>query len=325
MRNTGSAGGSAPGGSGEAAAGRQTAFAFLAPAAAPVEIPAAAVDRGAPAGPTDPRDLSASGAPRGVPLAPARAQAARRAEAPRPRAPQEPLPMGLPDEAARARLENRIAAHLTRGRLALAVTDNRYTMIAVKRERGLYRVRLHKMFLDAEPAVLRALGRYIADNDRRASLFLGRYIDANQERIRRQDPRRPKRVVIETSGEVHDLAVIFDELNRRFFGGRIDAQITWGNGRCRRPRRHGSIKMGSYSVEDRLIRVHPSLDRPFVPRYFVEWIVYHEMLHQVFDIPIVKGRRQFHTRKFREAEARFPRHEQAARWEKEHLAELLHY
>ena len=43
--------------------------------------------------------------------------------------------------------------------------------------------------------------------------------------------------------------------------------------------------MGSYSVEDRLIRIHPTLDRPDVPRYYVAWIVYHEMLHQSTAFP----------------------------------------
>ncbi|MBI5481128.1 MAG: hypothetical protein HY906_19885 [Deltaproteobacteria bacterium] len=250
---------------------------------------------------------------------------ARRADAPRLNAAQEPLAIGLPDEAARARLEDRIAAHLTKGRLSLAITDNCYTMIAVKRGRGTYRVRLHHMFLGADPVVVRALARYIADNDRRASGLLGRYIDAHQGHIHREERKAPPPLVIETRGQVHDLQAVFDELNARFFGGAIHARITWGGGRRRRARRHSSIKMGSYSVEDRLIRVHPSLDRPFVPRTFVEWIVYHEMLHQVFAIPVVRGRRQFHTRRFREAEARFPRHAEAARWEKEHLSQLLQY
>jgi hypothetical protein len=294
--------------------GEQIPFAF-----APAVTPAA------PTPVTIPPLVAAPGAVATPPAANPPRVAPRRADAPRVNAAQEPLAIGLPDEAARARLEDRIAAHLTKGRLALAITDNCYTMIAVKRGRGTYRVRLHHMFLAAEPVVVRALARYIADNDRRASGLLGRYIDEHQANIRREERKAPPRLVIETRGEVHDLKAIFDELNARFFGGTIQARITWGGTRQRRPRRHNSIKMGSYSVEDRLIRVHPSLDRPFVPRYFVDWIVFHEMLHQVFAIPVVHGRRQFHTRRFREAEARFPRHAESARWEKQHLAQLLQY
>jgi predicted metal-dependent hydrolase len=232
-------------------------------------------------------------------------------------------------EAARQALEHRIAQHVPEARLALAVTDNRYTMISVKREKGLYRLRLHHMFLDAEPEVVRALGKYVARNDRDASRLLGHFIDINQRKIRRQRRhlRRPPAVTIETRGEVHDLQDIYDDLNLRYFADCIDARITWGqrNPPGAKRRRRNSIKMGSYSVEDRLIRIHPSLDRMFVPREFVEWIVYHEMLHQKHDIPIIGGRRIFHTEEFMAEEASFEHYEDARQWERDNLDRLLHY
>ena len=83
--------------------------------------------------------------------------------------------------------------------------------------------------------------------------------------------------------------------------------------------------MGSYSVEDRLIRIHASLDRPFVPRLFVEWIVYHEMLHQKHDIPVVGGRRQFHTPEFLAEEATYEHFHRMSRWERENLDKILSY
>jgi hypothetical protein len=211
------------------------------------------------------------------------------------------------------------------GRVALAVTDNRYTMISVKREKGpLYRVRLHHMFLQAEIHIVRTLARYIAQNDAGASNDLGRFIDRNQLKIRKVRRRKPVAVTLETVGEVHDLQDIYDGLNRRYFGSGIEARITWGQRSAKR-RRRNSIKMGSYSVEDRLIRIHPSLDRKFVPRFFVEWIVYHEMLHQVHDIPLIGGRRIFHTPAFLAQETQFEHFERARRWEREYLNRILHY
>jgi predicted metal-dependent hydrolase len=231
-------------------------------------------------------------------------------------------------ETARKQLEQRIAQHVPEGRLALAVTDNRYTMISVKREKGLFRLRLHHMFLEAEAEVVRALGRYVSRNDRDASRMLGRFIDINQRKIRRARPlRRPPAVTIETLGEVYDLQELYNDLNRRYFADCIEARITWGQ----RPppgakrRRRNSIKMGSYSVEDALIRIHPSLDRQFVPRMFVQWIVYHEMLHQKHAIPVVGGRRQFHTPEFLAEEAVFEHFERARQWERDNLDRLLHY
>jgi predicted metal-dependent hydrolase len=239
----------------------------------------------------------------------------------------EAEPVSSDDDSARKALEVQIAQHMPDGRLALAVTDNRYTMISVKREKGLFRLRLHHMFLHAEAEVVRALGRYVALNDREASRLLGQFIDINQRKIRRARRARPISVTIETRGEVHDLQSIYDVLNQRYFAGCIDARITWGQRQTpgARKRRRNSIKMGSYSVEDRLIRIHPSLDRLFVPRTFVEWIVYHEMLHQKHDIPVVGGRRQFHTPEFLAEEATFDEYDRARLWERENLDRLLLY
>jgi hypothetical protein len=226
-------------------------------------------------------------------------------------------------------LERRIRAHLAKGRVAVTLTDNRYTMISVRRDvavRGgpVYRVRLHYMFVEAPPVVTRALARYIALNDGDASRMLGDFIDENQGVIRRAHRRSPAPLTLETCGEFFDLQAVFDDVNRGYFAGRIDARITWGP-RGGRKRRRTSIKMGSYSVEDRLIRIHPSLDRRFVPRFFLEWIVYHEMLHQVHDIPIVAGRRQFHTPEFVEQERQFDHYERSRQWERSNLDRLLHY
>ena len=238
----------------------------------------------------------------------------------------------LPDEILEAQdsLERRIRAHLARGRVQVTLTDNRYTMISVRRIAGgkqvkdkRYEVRLHHMFADADPVITRALARYIADNDSDASRVLGDFIDENSGHVRGRARRTPTQVIF-TAGEHHDLRQIYDELNARYFGNRIDAAITWG-ARTGRPRRRNSIKMGSYSVEDRLIRIHRSLDRAFVPDFFVAWIVFHEMLHQVHDIRVKNGRREFHTKEFLADEAQFEAYEEAKRWEREHLDALLTY
>jgi hypothetical protein len=248
-------------------------------------------------------------------------------------------PAAMPGEILRAQdsLERRIRAHLSRGRVQVTLTDNRYTMISVRRlaarddrpgvgrSRGerRYEVRLHHMFADADPVITRALAHYIADNDADASRILGDFIDANAGHVRGRARRTPTQLIF-TAGEHHDLRAIFDELNARYFGNRIDAAITWG-ARSGRPRRRNSIKMGSYSVEDRLIRIHRSLDRAFVPRFFVAWIVFHEMLHQVHDIRVKNGRREFHSKEFLAAEAEFELYDQAKLWERRHLDALLTY
>jgi hypothetical protein len=184
------------------------------------------------------------------------ARPGRRAIKAPPRFDHPPLPLPHEvDESESAVLERRIQAHM-RGKLELTVTDNRTSIISVKRMGGVFRVRLHHMFLGADPRVLRSLGRYIEKADAESSLILEQYIEKHSHLI-----RDPAPVVqgeeIRTKGSVHDLQEIFDALNRRYFANGIKAKVTWGRPTSGPPRHHRSAKMGTYSVEDRIIHIHP--------------------------------------------------------------------
>jgi hypothetical protein len=227
----------------------------------------------------------------------------------------------------RTQLLARIQRQVGNGRVELEITDNFSTMISVRSEPGRYVLRLHHMFLHAGSEIVVALARYVERDDRAASRVLNRFIDGQAKSIRRSRRRRAPGPTLEPRGEAHDLRSIFDELNRGYFAGAIAAQITWGPrlSPALRGRQRRTLKMGSYCVEDRLIRIHPSLDRAEVPREFLAWIVYHEMLHQKHDIPLRGGRRQFHTPAFIADEACYEHIEIARRWEREHLDLLLSY
>lgn len=225
-------------------------------------------------------------------------------------------------EGARQMLERRLRAAFP-GPVLLAVTDNRHSMVSYARRGGILRARLHLMFLDAPAAVQEALVRYIVRGDREASLVVGRYIDANGHRIR---ATRPVLTPLCTKGQHHDLLKLFHEVNSKYFSGTVDALVSWGRRpRARRPRNRPrtSIKLGSYSAVGRLIRVHPSLDRSWVPRYFIQFIIYHEMLHHV--IPASRGasRALLHSPEFRLKEADFRHYERAVAWEKGHIGRIL--
>jgi hypothetical protein len=224
------------------------------------------------------------------------------------------------EDALRQWLQRRLSAYLKSGRARIIFTDNVHTMLSIKRGQGVYTLRMHRMFAAAPPAVLRAVARYAQSQDREAAALLRRYIDGNEHLIR--DAERPRALHLDTQGAHFNLQELFDELNARYFGGTIEARITWGPRSRRKPGRE-SIKLGSYSIEERLIRVHPVLDAADVPRFFVEWIIYHEMLHEVHDMPIVDGRRVYHTPEFRRAEALFDRYAEAVLWERTQVHKLL--
>lgn len=223
-------------------------------------------------------------------------------------------------EGARQALERRLGLAF-RGPVQLAVTDNRRRMVTRSQQHGVLKVRLHMMFLGAPERVLEALVRYVIDGDRDASEAVGGFIEANGHRIR---ATRPSRGPLRTKGRVHDLFAILSDVSERYLGSTpTDVVITWG----RRTHSYGegrkTIKLGSYSATERMIRVHPSLDKEWVPRYFLSYIVYHELLHHV--IPSVNdGKRVLlHTPDFLQKERQFRHYERAIAWERKHIHRLL--
>ena len=124
----------------------------------------------------------------------------------------------------------------------------------------------------------------------------------------------PKKVPIKTAGTYHDLRELHDAVNKEYFNGTIDAVITWGS---RSPR--SSVRrrtLGSYSERSHIIRINPVLDRKAVPRYFVVFIVYHEMLHAFLGTHLTGTRRSVHSREFRKQEKLFHEYEKAMAWER---------
>jgi hypothetical protein len=220
-------------------------------------------------------------------------------------------------EGARQALERRFKSAFP-GAVVLSITDNRHSIISHSCEGGILRARIHHMFLDAPTLVIDALVRYVIKGDRDASVYVGQFIELNGARL----ARRSRSVPLTTKGKHHDLLTMMQELNTRYFNGAMTAMITWGtSGKSSGARR--TIKLGSYNSVDRLIRVHPVLDRPWVPRYFVAFIVYHEMLHHVMPASRGLGRRMLHPPEFRARERGFKHFERACKWERSHLARLL--
>ena len=203
--------------------------------------------------------------------------------------------------------------------LALILTENRSVLLSFRRRGTLVHLRLHHMFLFAPVAVVQAVARTLRRTSRSADGEVRRFMNENLHRVRKVSPRLPALV---TGGSVHDLAVIYDGLNRTFFGGALEVPLTWGRGGGRA--RRGGLTFGSYDPVLRLIRIHPVLDRAEVPRYFLESVVYHEMLHHhLGGVPDAAGRTVYHSRAFRLAEARYPKHREALLWEKANLGRLL--
>jgi hypothetical protein len=214
-------------------------------------------------------------------------------------------------------------ADVTGKAIRLTVTDNRRTMLSVRRREGRLDLRVHHMFLHATDRVVRALARYVVRRDRRAGGVLDEFIAANHDRIG-ADARRP--AALRSDGAVYDLREILEHLARSYFDAEelTDVEITWGRrAQMPRRRRRRTIQLGTYMPEDRLIRVHPVLDQAWVPRFYVETVVFHELLHHAMPAVVRNGRHCYHTAAFRKRERAFPHHERAIAWEHANLDRLL--
>jgi hypothetical protein len=221
-------------------------------------------------------------------------------------------------EGARQALERKLRGAFP-GPVILSITDNRHSIITHRVQRGILHARVHHMFLNAPAHVLDALVRYVTRGDRDASAILGDYIDANGFRL----ARRKRNAPLVTRGKHQDLLTLFQDINERYFDGAVNALITWGKRPTSKAKRRRTIKLGSYSAVDRLIRVHPALDQKWVPRYFVAYIVYHEMLHHVIPGSRGLGRVNLHPPEFREREKQFRHFDRSIDWEKRHVGRLL--
>jgi hypothetical protein len=223
-------------------------------------------------------------------------------------------------EGARQALERKLMASFP-GLVILSITDNRHSIISRTASRGVLRARIHHMFLDAPQLIVDALVAYVTRGDKVASALIGEYIETHGDRVLRQT----RRSALHTKGKHHDLLAIFHELNARYFDGIANPLITWGKRTRKGTKPRTTIKLGSYSAVERLIRIHPTLDRAWVPRYFIASIIHHEMLHHLIPASAVSftSRRCVHPPEFREREREFAQFTRSLDWEKRHIGRLL--
>ncbi len=210
-----------------------------------------------------------------------------------------------------------LAARLGR-RVRLTFTSNRSTMLSYREHGGVLRIRVHEMFRRASAREWTAVADYVGGKSRAASRVLDDFVLANA-------PARPRapRETYPTAGRFHDLGPILHALNEAYFHGAVEAAITWGSASARRSRR--TIQLGLYVREERLIRIHPALDQAFVPRWYVAWIVFHEMLHDVFGVERDRGRRSVHPPEFSAVEQSYPDYPRCRAWERDNLHRLLRF
>lgn len=134
-----------------------------------------------------------------------------------------------------------------------------------------------------------------------------RYVSSHDISTKAQKVRqlRGRKWIASAQGEVYNLEQIFEELNWRFFHGLLGRpQMTWSQSHARRSLAH-------YDPAHNAIVVSRAFDQQRVPRYAIEYIVYHEMLHLKHPVRLRGSRRCVHGADFQAEEKLFPEFERA--------------
>ena len=106
-------------------------------------------------------------------------------------------------------------------------------------------------------------------------------------------------------GAHRNLQEVFERLNRQFFDGLLGMpQLSWSRGMSR-------SMLGHFDPSHNAIVISRIFDQFLVPRYAVEYIVYHEMLHLKHPVKLRGSRRCVHSAEFQAEEKLFPHVAQA--------------
>lgn len=137
-----------------------------------------------------------------------------------------------------------------------------------------------------------------------------------EEAVRERRMRKGRKHLGGEAGRHYSLGEIYREINRVYFNNQIEiARIGWGLRRSRK-------RMGHYDPAHHTITLSPVLDTPGVPASVVHYIVYHEMLHAVFENASARGRKRHHFAEFRRAEESFPHFASAKKFLMEYCSKL---
>ncbi len=177
-------------------------------------------------------------------------------------------------------------------------------------------VRISDLLGSAPPPVLEAIAHILlaklyrcpADSARAARYR--RYVSRRDvsEQVHRVRQARGRKRIASARGHHYNLESVFADLNHRFFHGLLaQPRLTWSQGRARN-------SLGHYDPAHNTIVVSRIFDSPRVPRYAVEYLLFHEMLHLRHPVRLRGSRRCVHPPAFQAEERRFPHLAQARRF-----------
>lgn len=210
---------------------------------------------------------------------------------------------------------------LTGRELDLYFHTNRVTYLAVY-ERPRLTVRLHQQFLSAPEPVLFSLAHFIQGRRGDETIPLKKFVYESILSATTCIAPAPQQATLH-AGVKYNLHDLYSKLNQKYFGNQLAIQVTWfGNKKRKLPTR--SMQIGLFDDFSQTAKVHSLLDSSLVPKYVVEYVLFHEMIHAVCPTEVdSKGHVRVHTAAFKKKEKEYPHHLKAENWLKENLHRLF--
>jgi len=186
----------------------------------------------------------------------------------------------------------------------------------VRVRQGKLSIRISDLLEGAPPPVFRAIVHILL-----AKLYRRRLDPLHAARYRRHvsSPALAKRAqavrqlrgrkrITSAQGRTYDLHEVFDDLNRHYFYGLLGRpRMSWAAAASR-------VNLGHYDPAHNTIVISRIFDHPGMPRFAVEYLVYHEMLHLKYPVRLRGSRRCIHSSAFQAEEKRFPHFADAKRF-----------
>lgn len=210
----------------------------------------------------------------------------------------------------------------------VVINANRRISVSIEEpKRRSARLRIHWLLID-DPRLPATIAKTL--NEGRFPPTMRAIVENIRDRARPDHSYGTKGQKPRPRGQWIHLRRVLESVSRHLpDGGSIDElTIGWGKRSNKTRRRQRSIKLGSMVERERLIRVHPVLDDPWVPVFVIEYVVFHELCHYLAP-PLspsearVRQEHRIHHRRFRELEDHYPDKAVAEAWIDEHLNILL--
>jgi hypothetical protein len=200
--------------------------------------------------------------------------------------------------------------------LEISLLDDTMNYYTTSYEDGVLSIEVNEIFLGASNDILEAFALVILSKFYRVtyppSLWkkVTRYLYTDEVVARAQASFLEKEETIDPDpdGDCYDLNHVFDTVNSRYFDGRAEKPaLAWS-------RRQWYAKFGYYMEDHNAIVISKILDNYSIPRFVLEYVMFHELLHMIHGHLNISGASESHHYYFKTDEKKFERREEAEEW-----------